>query len=180
MSEFYLKPNSRNFGTYRQHENKNFAVAFTRSFFPYFTKKWNSLNRVTRNLSLYDFKSKIKSDLVPEKIRQYAYGSKISNKLLTRLRVGVSYLNSNSYTFGRVASPSCLCHNPDETTKHYLLNCFLYSVERQSLLSNVIQLVPNFPFLSQSKQLEMLIFAVPGPLNPQRNLCISFNSSSFA
>ena len=155
MSQFNLQTNTRQFGTYGQYPD--FGVAFSKSFFPYFAKKWNSLSSTTKNLSLIDFKSKLKSVLVPTKTKHFAYGSKLGNKLLTRLRVGRSYLNSNAFAVGRAATPICTCHYPNETTRHYLLHCFLYTNERQFLFEQVTHVVPNFPRMPQYQQENLLL-----------------------
>ena len=73
MTQFNLKLNSTKFGTYKLHPN--LGATFWKSFFPYFTKRWNSLSCNTRNLSLLDFKSKLKYEFTPQKRRHFAYGS---------------------------------------------------------------------------------------------------------
>ena len=119
MTQFNWKSNTTKFGKYNLHPN--LGATFWKSFFPYFTKKWNSLPGYTRNLSQVDFKSKLKFEFTPQKRRHFAYGSKLGNKLITRLRVGRSYLNSDSFAIGKVSSPTYMCHYPNETSKHYLL-----------------------------------------------------------
>ena len=75
----------------------------------------------------------LKVSLKPVKLRHYAYGNKLGNKLWTRLRLGRSYLNSHGYTIGKVPSPSCQCHHKNETVQNYVLDCLLYTNERQLL-----------------------------------------------
>ena len=95
ITEYYVKPNSRQGGAYRLY--KNYGVKFLNSFFPYITKKWNDLPRSIRSLDLADFKARLKTELKPVKIKYFAYGGKIPNKLHTRLRVGRTFLNSDSF-----------------------------------------------------------------------------------
>ena len=109
-------------------------------------------------MELCDFKPTLKNNLKPTKYKHYSYGSRLGNKLLTRLRLGRSYLNSHGYTIGKVTSPACLCHSRNETVKHYMLECFLYTIERQSLLEQVEQHVAGFASLSQENKLNILIF----------------------
>ena len=151
-----LRLNSRQFGQYTNYPN--YGAKFQKSFFPYFSKKWNQLKRSTRNLELCDFKPTLKNNLKPTKYKHYSYGSRLGNKLLTRLRLGRSYLNSHGYTIGKVTSPACLCHSRNETVKHYMLECFLYTIERQSLLEQVEQHVAGFASLSQENKLNILLF----------------------
>ena len=49
-----------------------------------------------------------------------------------------------------------------ETTRHFPLNCFLYTVERQQLFNQVNELVVNFSNLSQSKKENILLFGLSG------------------
>ena len=151
--------NSRQFGQYTHYPN--YGAKFQKSFFPYFSKKWNQLKKSTRNKELRDFKPTLKDNLKPTKYRHYSYGSRLGNKLLTRLRLGRSYLNSHGYTIGKVTSPACLCHFRNETVKHYMLECFLYTIERQSLFDEVEQHVAGFASLSQDNKLNTLLFGFP-------------------
>ena len=153
-------------------KHPNFGVGFSKSFFPYFTNKWNSLSRSTKNHDLIDFKNELKSQLKPTKNKFYEFGSKLGNKLITRLRVGRSYLNSHSYAVGKSESPSCLCHEKQETTRHYLLHCFLYVIERQQLFDQVKEIVKKFEKLPQYKQEQILLFGLTGDDNYDTNVKI--------
>ena len=126
-----------------------------------------------RILPLFEFKIKLKFQLTPVKLRHFAYGPKLGNKLWTRLRVGQSYLNSHAFSIGKVSSPVCNCHHPNETAMHYFLQCFLYTIERQSLLTQVAQVVPNFINLSQSKQLNLLLYGYNNSNYHEQNIEIS-------
>ena len=152
--------NSKLFGNFQKHPN--YGVKFTNSFFPYFTNKYNTLSRSIRNYDLNDFKNELKDRLKPPKNKAYSLGSKLGNKLITRLRVGRSYLNSHSYTVGKTQSPSCLCHEKQETTRHFLLHCFLYSIERQQLFDQVKEIIKRFDKLPQYKQEHILLFGLTG------------------
>ena len=54
-----------------------------------------------------------------------------------------------------------MCHFKNETTIHYFLDCFLYTVERQSMFDQVSQLVTNFDRLSKTKKLDILLSGIP-------------------
>ena len=150
-----------------------YGVAFQKSFFPYFTKKWNELPISIRGLPIFEFKIKLKSLLTPTKSRHFAYGPKLGNKLLTRLRVGRSYLNSHSFSIGKTPSPECKCHHPNETIMHYIMHCFLYTIERQSLFVQIAQVVPNFSNLPQYKQLDLLLNGYSNPDYHDENIEIT-------
>ena len=95
-SKNFRDKNSKHFGNFQKHPN--YGVKFTNSFFPYFTNKYNTLSRSIRNHDLSEFKNELKDRLKPPKNKAYSFGSKLGNKLITRLRVCRSYLNSHSYT----------------------------------------------------------------------------------
>ena len=69
--------------------------------------------------------------------------------------------NVIGYVIGKVTSPACQCHYNNETVQHYLLDCFLYTNERQLLFSQVNQLVTNFNTMPKYKKLDMLLFGIP-------------------
>ena len=52
------------------------------------------------------------------------------------------------------------CHAKQESSQHFMIDCFLYSVERQTLYSLVEQFVPNFNRLGKFKKYETLIMGV--------------------
>ena len=138
----------------------NYGSKFLNSYFPYISKMWNNLDKSRKCLSLFDFKSKLKSDLKPNKIRHYSKGSKVGNILLTRIRLDRSELNLHRFVIGQSDSPQCLCYARQESSLHFMIDCFLYSVERQVLFGQVEHYVPNFSNLSKIKQYEILVFGL--------------------
>ena len=65
----------------------NYGNKFTNSFFPFISRLWNNLPKSTQSKNLEEFKTLLKSDLKPNKIKHFGHGPKYSNSLLTRLRV---------------------------------------------------------------------------------------------
>ena len=106
---------------------------------------------------LFDFKCQLKSDMKPSKIKHFSTGSKKTNSLLTRFRTGRTSLNLHKFTIGQVDDPSCLCHSKEESPMHYILDCFIYTVERQTLFSLVEHYVPKFPNMNRNCKYELLI-----------------------
>jgi len=95
-----MRKESRQVGQYLCYPN--YGSKFSNSYFPYFSKKWGSIKCSTRNLMFFqDYRDRLKIDLKPEKYRHYSYGSRLGNKLWTRLRLGRSYLNSHAFAIGR-------------------------------------------------------------------------------
>ena len=54
-----------------------------------------------------------------------------------QLRLEKTKLNSHIYTIGISTTQGCLCGHKYETTEHFLLNGFLYTFERNVLISNI-------------------------------------------
>ena len=107
-------------------------------------------------MGLVDFKCKLKQELKPAKFKHFSKGSKLGNKLLTRIRLERSDLNLHKFTIGQSESAECLCHSKQESSQHYLIDCFLYSSERQTLFDRVEHYIPNFKSFSKSRKYKVL------------------------
>ena len=116
------------------------------------SKLWNDLTTSTQCMDLPDFKLQLKKDLKPLRVKHYSRGSKLKNCLLTRLRVGRSDLNLHKFTIGQVDKPECICHSKEESTKHYFLDCFLYTSERQTLFPLVEHYILYFCMVIKLKR----------------------------
>ena len=92
--------------------------------------------------------------------KHFSKGNKYTNSLLTRIRIGRSYLNQHKFSIGHADSPECLCHHREETPSHYFLECFLYSPERQALFGLIEHYIPNFPNFTKQKKLEIILRGV--------------------
>ena len=102
-----------------------YGTKFLNSFFPFISKLWNSLPSSTQAKNLVDFKTQLKIETKPDKIKHYAKGPKLSNTLITRFRVGRTYLNLHRYTIGHVDTPDtpdCLCHAKQKSSLGKLSN----------------------------------------------------------
>ena len=124
---------------------------------------WLRNSTVSTNLKckdLEDFKFYLKLELKPPKVKHFSKGSKIGNQLLTRLRVGHSELNLHKFSVGQIDKPDCLCHAKEESTKHYLIDCFLYTTKRQNLFSLVGHYIPRFNGLSKAAKHNLLLFGL--------------------
>ena len=111
-------------------------------------------------MALIDFKNKIKNDMKPVKIKHLSKGSKTGNTLLTRVRLDRSDLNLHKYSIGLSDSPECICHAKQESSFHFIMDCFLYTSERQTLYSLVEQYIPNFDKFNKRKKYEVLIIGI--------------------
>ena len=133
-----------------------YGIKFQNSFFPYISKLWNNLPKCTQSLSLDEFKQEMKISLKPVRYRHYNVGPKQSNSYLTWLRTGQTNLNLHKFTIGLADEPTCLCHSPNESSEHYLLECFLFSTERQTLFNLAEQVIPNFRRISKKGKFRIL------------------------
>ena len=138
----------------------NYGMKFQNSFFPYMSKLWNNLDVSTKILSLPDFKTKLKTILKPDRIKHFSKGSKIGNTLLTRIRLDRSDLNLHRYSIGNTDSPECACHARQESSYHYMIDCFLFECERRILFDSVEYYIPDFRKLGKSKKFEILTIGI--------------------
>ena len=108
----------------------------------------------------------MKKEFKPVKFRHFSKGSKLGNSLLTRLRLERSDLNLHKFNIGLVETPECSCHARNESSLHYLIDCFLYTGERQILFNLVDYYVPNFKTMCKNKKYDVLVMGID-PGNPE-------------
>jgi hypothetical protein len=155
IREFMPALNSRGNTKYTQFKFK--SVKFDNSFYPFYSKLWNTLPLETRKLNVDDFKINIKNQIKPPKYKHLARGNKYACSLQTRIRIGRSYLNSHSFSIGRADSPKCICEHPNETSLHYITQCWLYTEERRILYEQVEHFIPKFKQVAAKRQYEILM-----------------------
>ena len=57
---------------------------------------------------------------------------------LTRLRLGLSALNSHRFMFNFIETPICPdCHSSEETTRHYLFYCPTHRLARNTMINRL-------------------------------------------
>ena len=122
----------------------NYGNKYLNSFFPYISKIWNNLPNNIKSLRLEDFKIELKIFLKPVRNRHYNVGPKQSNSYLARIRTGRTNLNQDKFTIGLTDEPIFLCLSRNETPEHYLLDCFLFTTERQTLFNLAEHIIPIF------------------------------------
>ena len=106
------------------------------SFLPSTIRDWNSLPAATKNKpTLESFKSALnKNSSKPSPL--YNLGSRSSQILHARLRLGCSSLNHDLNRKGIVDSPLCSC-GAIETVTHFLLQCPNFTHLRQQFIFNL-------------------------------------------
>ena len=85
---------------------------------------------------------------------------KEGNISITRLHLGRSDINIHKLSIGQIDKPDCLCHAKEESSKHYLIDCFIFSSERQTLFFLVGHYIPNFSRLSKAAKYKILLFGL--------------------
>ena len=105
----------------------------------------NNFNVEVRNAkSIKFFKQMIVTDNKENSVFSvyYHYGV----KLLTCLRLQFSHLKEHRFRhrFGDTVSPMCGCNAEIEDTKHFLLHCNFYSIQRFELFNNINKIDSSF------------------------------------
>ena len=114
---------------------------FQRTFFPYCISQWNTLDSNICDLpSLASFKTALLKFLRPKCNPVYNVCNPLEVKLLSRHRIGFSWLREHKFchNFLDMDDPFCSCHtNAIETTEHFLLHCPNFASPRQDLFDNL-------------------------------------------
>ena len=97
------------------------------------------------------------------------------------MRLERSDLNLHKFTIGQSESPECLCHSNQESSKHFLLDCFLYASERQALFDREEHYIPKFKSFSKSRKYETLVMGINSrdPYYNSTNTTISIAVQTF-
>ena len=94
-------------------------------------------------------------------------------KLLTRLRLGLSYLCEHKFKHGFQDSlnPICTCGNDTKTSAHFLLPCPHYSNERSNFLNTIKNINRNIFDKNDLQITETLLYG-DSSLDDKRNSLI--------
>jgi hypothetical protein len=129
----------------RNVENRDVPLArissYSNSFFPAATRTWNALSRQTKqSLKPNAFKRNyLKEHPRPQQNKLYYLGSRSSQVIHSKLRLGCSPLNHDLHAKLHVRdNPSCSCNLvTPETAEHFFLDCPNYREIRQTLRTEV-------------------------------------------
>ena len=126
-----------------------------------------------KNKNVYDFKIDLKVLLTPKRYKFFSKGNKYKCSLLTRIRVGRSFLNEHSFTLGFSDSMSCeKCLAPRESPLHFITQCEAYSNLRLIMLNQVKQYIPNILVLAKKRQYEILVHGY----DPENDDLVRYNT----
>ena len=107
------------------------------SFFPSTTRLWNSLPPTTRNAqSITIFKRLVRGTNITNPYHRLCTTKQ--GVWLSRLRMGLSALNSHRHNYNFINSPICnLCNRGSETTFHFLISCPAHQHARLTLFNHL-------------------------------------------
>ena len=126
-----------------------------------------------KNKNVCDFKIDLKIRLTPNRYNFCSKGNNYKSSLLTRIRVGRSFLKEHSFTLGFFDSMSCYkCMAPCESPLHYINQCEEYSSFRLIILNKVKQVIPNIHLLAKKRQYEILVHSY----NPDNDELVRYNT----
>ena len=127
-----------------------------------------------KNKPIEDFKIDLKVMLTPKRFKFYSKGNKYKCSLLTRIRVGRSFLNEHSFTLG--FSPSMICDKclaTRESPLKFLTKCDAYSESRLNMLNQIKHFIPNIFLLPKKRQFEILIYGY----DPENDELLRYNTN---
>lgn len=147
----------RNASTHTTLSNR--TSSFQKSFFVSTIKQWNNLPESFRTLSHTSFKRALTKQLgMPKPPAFHAFGSKAGNIIHTRLRTGMSLLNSHLFQIQKRPSPYCSCGDFIEDTRHFTLFCSNHTLARNKLFQNISRILNiEFDNLAPRVQLNLLL-----------------------
>ena len=134
---------------------------FKYSFFPYSISEWNKLDPDLLNTKSYSTFRKLLLKIgrrSPNHI--YKIYDPLGLKLLTRLRLGFSYLNEHrfNHNFDSCINPLCSCSLEVESTKHFFLHCHHYINICKTLLSTIKMIDESILNVNDDDLIEILLF----------------------
>ena len=110
----------------------------------------------TKILGYQEFKAKLKDKLKPIRVKHHSYG----NTPMSRIRLNRSDFKLYKFIICQAESPQCDCSATKESSLHFLVVCFFYSYERQTLYSQFEYYIPNFKTLTKKRKYEILVFGI--------------------
>ena len=116
---------------------------FSRSFFPYTIKQWNGLLESVRLVTTINiFKKKLTEHMLSKQNKLFSHFHSHASVNHTRLRLGLSGLNSHRAHFNFIENGTCpKCGHETEDVHHFFFVCNRYAALREELLESVLHIV---------------------------------------
>ena len=134
---------------------------FSNSFFPSCIKEWKKLDRgIQQSVSYNQFKISILKLIRPTQNSIFDICDNEGIKLLTRLRLGLSHLNSHKFNHGFLdtVNPMCSCNTEEETVAHFFLRCPNFTQHRIHLMNEIDKIHPNILTTNDNVSLKILLY----------------------
>jgi len=160
---------------------------YKNSFVPSVIKSWNTLPiDLRRSPSLDSFSSKLKDIYCCKRNKLFSVstGSVKGSRLLARLRMGLSGLNSHRNSYNFIDHSRCPnCNSQNEDINHYFLSCPKYAALRTELFQDIASVISPgvhhsliIPTSKNEKQdfLNILLYGSENETNENNILIIKF------
>lgn len=160
--------NLRNSNNVRTYQCK--YTSFTKSFFPFTSRKWNEIETRARSSSTLNmFKRMLGEVLLPKPNRLFSEFHSRSAIHHTRLRLGLSALNSHRHQYDFISDSICpKCGNNSEDLAHFFFHCPLYAAHREVLFATIATITGrnhNITNMSRLQTLKNIDFLLRGDVN---------------
>ena len=134
--------------------------------------KWNKVSSSIRNSTYPVFQNHLLKIIRPVSNPVYNIQNYIGLKLLTRFRLGLSYLNEHrfNHNFENWINPLCTCSLEVESAVHFFLHCHHYHNMRAKLLNSLEVIDTNLLKLSEEQLTKVLYGFSQLDQNQNRNI----------
>ena len=136
-------------------------VFFKNTFFPLGILEWNKLDpSLQKSANYIVFKNINLKFIRPSPGKIFHCHNPKGIKLVTRLRLGLSYFREHKfkYSFQDTLNPLCCCGHDIETTSHYFFYCHLFHAERSTLLNSINEIDSTIFKKSESVVTRILLY----------------------
>ena len=91
-----------------------------------------------------------------------------ANNHHTRLRMGLSHLKSQLFTYNLIDKPTCGCGLGPETTDHYILRCPAFGMARKEMYHTMVEVLDDHLLTNLTRDSDIVKGKARGrnPLNP--------------
>ena len=137
------------------------TAKYHHSFVPAATRQWNSLsNELKTARTIATFKHGLKKEMFSEKVKHFSMNKGRSSIQHTRMRLGLSHLRYQLYTYHIIPSPECLnmnCNQTPETPQHYFLACPRYAASRERLLEVLTPIADRLGLHTHTQLIDLIL-----------------------
>ena len=152
--------------TSRRHVNSCDLVSYKSEYFKnFFTSnliyEWNKLVYDMRSSSSYNlFSNTLLTFIRPVRRKTFNINDSVGVKLLTRLRLGFSYLRKHKFIHGfrGILNLLCPCSIEAETTAHNFLRCHLCNAGKSALMNELDEIDSSFSTLNENNFMDLILY----------------------